>query len=125
MVKKSLNTASNVIDVRAVVEAVRLVRRTRRALEPLELTVSELIVLQALRDHPGLSLTATLKDLQFTASEMSITTAKLEGRGLIERPRRGDNPDRRTVICVVTAAGATLLDEVRRRPLDPPPERRP
>lgn len=119
MAKQGNERTTDVVDLAAIVEATQMMRLARQATECLEVSLSDLVVLRVLRDNPGLNISAALKSLAFTPSEMTNGTTRLEQRGLIERQRGGATGDRRMVVCTVTAEGEELLEIVAKLPLTP------
>lgn len=94
------------IAVRRVIRATDL--HSKHLVKTTGLTTPQLLILQNIRDHAGLSIGTLAKQISLSQATVTTIIDRLEKRKLIVRER--SQSDRRKVNINLTSAGATILD---------------
>jgi DNA-binding MarR family transcriptional regulator len=92
----------------------RLSRQLRRQAEPVGLSAIDVTLLSLILNRPGLGVSELAEREQMSRPAMSDHIKRLEAAGYISRAEP-DPQDRRRVGLLVTDAGQTAIEAVRRR----------
>ena len=94
------------VALRKIIRAMDLY--SRRLRKTAGLTAPQLLVLQAIRDREGASISSLSETVSLSQATVTSIIDRLEGAGLVNRRR--SQRDRRVVHAMLTAAGVSALE---------------